>query len=333
MTMEIKGNEIDFVVIWVDNTDPKWLVERKRYQREEDENLNKNDVRFRDWGTLKYWFRSIERFAPWVNRIHFVTCGHYPEWLNIENPKLNLVKHCDFIPDIFLPTFSSFPIELNLDRIEGLAEQFVYFNDDMFVFAPVKPDDFFVNGLPCDCAIRNFPLLGDIGHINMNIINLINKRFYFRRQYKQYFWKWNHPKYGLRCLQNMIFLPWGDFTGAINTHVANSYTKEAFKQVWECFSEELYKTCLNRFRRSTDVNQWLIKYWQLVSGNFHPRRINFGKYYLIDNIERWQKDLKERKHPLVCLNDNEVCADITELRKKVVKILDEEFPEKCSYEL
>ena len=332
MTMKTKGNEIDFVILWVDYTDSKWQEERIKYQHEEDRNWNKNDARFRDWGTLKYWFRSIERYAPWVNRIHFVTCGHFPDWLNIENPKLNLVKQSDFIPKTFLSTYSSHPIELNIHRIEGLAERFVYFNDDMFLFAPVKPDDFFVNGLPCDCAIRNFPLLGEIGHINLNDINLINKRYNFMRQYKKYFWKWNHPKYGVRCLQNLLFIPWSDFTGAVNTHVANSYTKETFKQVWECFGKELNKTCLNKFRSSTDVNQWLIKYWQLVSGNFYPRRVSFSKYYLIDNIEGWQKDLKKKKHALVCLNDNEACADITEIRRKIAIIFEEEFPQKCSFE-
>lgn len=324
--------DIDFVLTWVDDTDPRWQKERQKYQEKEDTIWNRNEVRYRDWGTLRYWFRSVERYAPWVRKIHFVTCGHYPKWLNFEHPKLHFVKHEDFIPHQYLPTFNVNPIELNLHRIEGLSEQFVFFNDDMFVFAPVKPTDFFVNSLPCDSAIRCFPLLGEIGHINMNDINLINRKFYFRRQYNQNFWKWNHPKYGFRCLKNLYFLPWGDFTGAVNTHVANSYTKESYEQVWECFGEELHVTCTHKFRTSKDVNQWLIKYWQLVMGNFHPRRTNFGKFYLIDNLNGWEKDLKKKRHSLVCLNDNEECTDISELKEKVNRIFEEEFPEKCSYE-
>lgn len=328
----IIDNDIDFVILWVDSNDPEWLAARQHYAREETGFNNRNECRFRDWGTLRYWFRSVERYALWVRKIHFVTYGHYPEWLNLEHPKLHFVKHEDFVPQEYLPTFSCNPLELNLHHIDGLANQFVYFNDDMFVFAPVRPTDFFVNGLPCDCAIRNFPLLGDIGHTNMNDINLINKRFYFRKQFKQNFWKWNHPKYGLRCLQNLLFLPWGDFTGAVNTHVANSYTKESYKQVWEVFGEELHETCTHKFRTPANVNQWLIKYWQLVSGDFHPRQIYFGKYYLIDNLSDWEKDLKKKRHSLVCLNDNGECADISELKEKVNRIFEEEFPEKCSYE-
>ena len=86
----------------------------------------------------RWWFRAVEKFAPWVNKIHFVTYGHLPKWLNIDNPKLNIAKHSDFIPQKYLPTFSSFPIEVNLHRIKGLAERFVYFNDDMFLLKTSK---------------------------------------------------------------------------------------------------------------------------------------------------------------------------------------------------
>ena len=67
-----------------------------------------------------------------VRRIHFVTWGHLPSWLNKEHPKLNIVNHKDFIPEKYLPTFNSHAL-WNMHRIPGLAENFVYFNDDMFL--------------------------------------------------------------------------------------------------------------------------------------------------------------------------------------------------------
>ena len=158
-------NDIDFVIIWVDGDDPVWKEERAKYDHPASCLPNSNNFQFRDWGVLPYWFRSVERYAPWVRRIHFVTCGHYPEWLNLDHPKLHFVRHEDFIPSEYLPTFSANPIELNIHRIPGLSEQFVYFNDDMFVAAPVKPTDFFINGLPRDCAIRNMPMLYEIGAV------------------------------------------------------------------------------------------------------------------------------------------------------------------------
>ena len=85
--------------------------------------------RYRDWEILKYLFRSIENFAPWVNNVYFVTCGHLPAWLNTECPKLQIVSHKDFIPEKYLPTFNSHSIEWNFHRIKNLSEHFVYFND------------------------------------------------------------------------------------------------------------------------------------------------------------------------------------------------------------
>lgn len=106
--------------------------------------------RYRDWEILKYLFRSIENFAPWVNNVYFVTCGHLPAWLNTECPKLQIVSHKDFIPEKYLPTFNSHSIEWNFHRIKNLSEHFVYFNDDMFLLHPIKPTDFFENGKPVD---------------------------------------------------------------------------------------------------------------------------------------------------------------------------------------
>ena len=68
----------------------------------------------------------MEQYAPWVNKVYLVTNGTFPEWVNAECPKLVLVRHEDYIPEKFLPTFSSHTIELNMDKIPGLSEHFVY---------------------------------------------------------------------------------------------------------------------------------------------------------------------------------------------------------------
>ena len=106
------------------------------------------DARYRDWETLRYWFRGVEKFAPWVNKIYFVTCGHVPSWLNLDADKLVHVKHSDYIPEEYLPTFSSHPIELNVNRIRGLSEHFVYFNDDTFLCRSIPKEIFYRDGKP-----------------------------------------------------------------------------------------------------------------------------------------------------------------------------------------
>ena len=74
---------IDFVMLWVDDTDPEWRKQRNLYSGKDEAMVDNREARYRDWDTLKYWFRGVEKFAPWVNKIYFVTCGHLPEWLNV----------------------------------------------------------------------------------------------------------------------------------------------------------------------------------------------------------------------------------------------------------
>ena len=126
---------IDVVITWVDSNDLNWQKEREKYL---DPSFSKNKHvgamnRYQDQGTLQYIFRGIEKHMPWVRKVFLVTCGHYPVWLNLNYDKLVLVKHEDFIPKEYLPTFNSNSILINLHRIKSLSEHFIYFNDDMYV--------------------------------------------------------------------------------------------------------------------------------------------------------------------------------------------------------
>ena len=144
---------IDFVIPWVDGTDPAWRKRKAACSRE----AASDDApeRYRDWDLLRFWFRGIEHFAPWVRKVFLVCDQEPPAWLNTDSPKLAVVRHEDYLPEAFRPVFSSHPVELNFHRIPGLSEQFVYFNDDMFLLAPVEADFFFRKGLPRDAALLN----------------------------------------------------------------------------------------------------------------------------------------------------------------------------------
>ena len=113
-------NKIDFVIMWVDGNDPKWKAEREKYELNKGKDDNR-DFRFRDWDNLQYIFRGIEKFTPWVNRVHLVTWGHLPKWINLDCKKLNIVKHSDYLPEEYQPCFNSEALEINLHRIKGLS--------------------------------------------------------------------------------------------------------------------------------------------------------------------------------------------------------------------
>ena len=326
-------SDIDFVILWVDGNDPVWQNERNKYVTQDDTIDNHNNYQYRDWGTLRYWFRAVERYSPWVRKIHFVTWGHYPEWLDLNNPKLHLVRHEDFIPPEYLPTFSPHAIELNIHRIPGLSEHFVYFNDDMFLVSPVKPTDFFVKGLPRDCAIRNMPMLYDIGHINLNDINLINKAFSFKEQFRKNLGKWFNYRYGFHCLRSLFFLPLVEFTGAKNLHLANAYTKQTFNDVWDRFGTVLDQTCRRKFRSVLNVNQWLFKYWQLVSGEFFPQWIDIGRTSNIGDLKFLRSSLTRHKNKLICLQDCDWMSDINSIKKEVQEVFESVLPDKSQFEI
>lgn len=329
---------IDFVIAWVDGGDPVWQAEKAKYDTTVDETQDVIAARYRDWEIIRYWFRSVETYAPWVRRIHFVTWGHLPEWLNTDHPKLHVVRHEDYIPAEYLPTFNSHTIELNFHRIEGLAEQFVYFNDDMILTAPVKETDFFKKGLPCDTFALDavFFAKDSAGAYNGNDLELINQHFNKDEMQKKFFFrKWFKLRYGIRNLYRTVVLrPWHWFPGFHYDHLASSFLKSVLEEVWEKEEETLRETCRDRFRSKRNVNQWIFKYWNLASGNFYPRRANFGKcFHLKKRLPRQLKQaISSRACSMVCINDTARTENFERLKREIHDRWEKVLPEKCSFE-
>lgn len=337
--------DIDFVIAWVDGSDKEWQKLKALYENENRVIEKSGVAHYRDWGILRYWFRAVEKYAPWVRKVHFITCGQKPEWLNLNHSKLNFVKHEDYIPHQWLPTFSSHPIELNIFRIEGLSEQFVYFNDDMFLNAPVKPEDFFVKGLPCDCAGLNPgpTYMGSAAVTNVTLNNLltVSKYFKFRKQFKANFTKWINLKYGSKILFKTLlcfpFCYWGPYLGIHTSHSAISYLKSTFIEVWEKAKEDCELTSSHRFRDKSDVNQWLMEYWQIMSGNFYPRRTNtvasYGSEKIDSNLTIVIDEILKHRHKIICVNDGLAIKNFDEVSAKIREAYSQILPKKSSFEI
>lgn len=325
---------IDFVIIWVDGNDPEWQAEKRKYQP--GGNTDDTIARYRDWDNLQYWFRGVEKYAPWVNKIHFVTWGHLPKWLNVNHPKLHIVKHSDYIPKQYLPTFSSHPIELNLHRIEGLSEHFVYFNDDMFLNAPVKPMDFFKNGKPVDRLILGTvtPNKETTSPVVFNCVRVINSHFNKRRLFKKHFTKLFYPFYGRDGIKTWLLLPFSQFTGFQNDHLPVAYTKSLFEEVWELEGGILEEVTSHRFRSEDDVSQYLYRYWNMAQGNITPCSYRHGKFFNItsDNKKLF-KALSKKKYKMVCCNDGDDIDDFELRKRQLVEVFDKKLPEKSEFEI
>lgn len=328
---------IDFVITWVDESDPKWRKEFEYYSAKEGKVVDKSPTRYRDWGTLKYWFRGVEKFAPWVHKIFFVTYGHLPKWINTDNPKLVIVKHEEFIPHEYLPTFNSNVIEFFFHKIEGLSEKFVYFNDDMFLIDSVSPERFFKNGLPCDIgalAIRRPDRIVFSATV-LTSIGIINAHFDKKDVLRKDFYKWYNLAYIKISIRNMLYHRFNFFPGFATYHLPQGYLKQTYDDVWAKCDEDLTRTSRNKFRSYGDAAYWLIRYWQLASGHFTPYNVfKDGKFYRIidEDISEIVKCIRFQKLKLLCLNDNFYKMDYEENKRKILEAFNSILPNTCSFE-
>lgn len=139
---------VDAVYTWVNGSDVAWL-ERKNAALAAmgmaTEDAATSAARFRDRDELRYSLRSIDMYAPWIRNIYIVTDQQIPHWLDLGHPRVRVVDHTEiFGTRGALPTYNSHAIESQLHHIEGLAEHFLYFNDDVFLGRTVQPDMFFL---------------------------------------------------------------------------------------------------------------------------------------------------------------------------------------------
>lgn len=345
---KVKNNgTIDFVLPWVDNTDSKWNAQREEVFKDYNPNLKKRDesengeCRYRDTGWLKYWFRSVDKFAPWVNKIYFITCGQKPEWLNENHPKLVLVNHHDFIPAAFLPTFNSIPIELNLHRIPELSEQFVLFNDDIFLLNPVSPDFFFKKTnpvLPCSLCIYRFFRNNMWSKVAFNDFCTVNEHFNLRSSIWENRKKWfSISDLGFLAIKNIIrFGVNKTFFANGFGHLSNPQLKSSIQELWSICPEIMQEASASRFRSYSQVNQWLFIAWNLAKGRFYPisegRR---GSFFDIseNTILQIQDIILRQSEPQICANDSYENDNSEEFFKRIAQSFEAILPEKSSYEL
>ena len=328
---------IDFVITWVDMNDPKWQEDFAKYSGKINNFKNEvTEARFRDYGLLKYWFRGVEKFAPWVGKIHFVTCGQKPEWLDANHPKIQLVDHKDYIPKQFLPVFNSSLIEIYLHKIPNISEHFVYFNDDFFVINHLPQERFFVDGIPNDIAAFRTNLGTSLwSKCLKNNIRIINRHFDKKEVFKQQRHKWLNPIYGKKARLNYLLAPYNKFITLRTPHNAQPYTKSLFNEVWQHAEKELTEMSGNRFRSKNDYTQELFRTWQICSGKFNPYNTysDTKMFPLLIKPTQAIKAIREQSYKLVCINDNEHIKNFDQMMNDLHAAFNSILPEKSSFEL
>ena len=278
---------IDYVVPMVFTDDEQWRDECSRSLNRPKETLE-DTPRWRSWGTEELLIRGILINMPWIRRIHIILSGESQvrPWMKDISPKVNIVFHKDFIPEQYLPCFVSRTIEMFLDNIQGLAERFIYGNDDMYPVGAMRPEDFFVGNKPCQHH-------DEVYYEDATYVNDIFKRSCFNEL-------------------NMIASDFGKkftTTYLLGGHSLSPILRKTCKAVWKTHEKDILEN-ISVVRTDHSMNHYIYPFYQHLSGKYvdHVPR---SKY-----VSMWEgmKDIlaaiADRNLQVVCVNDDEVANTV-----------------------
>lgn len=291
---------MDIVITYVNGLDPVWQKDYEKYT-----NQPVLEKRFRDWGTLRYLFRGIEVNMPFIRKVHLVVSheSQVPEWVNRD--KVHVVLHSDIIPVEYLPTFNCNPIEMHLHRIEGLDEEYLYFNDDMFPMLKCKPEDFFRNGKGVIGVSRHWFASNMYRHICRNSDRLARKALGMKQSYS-----FLRPQ-----------------------HICSPLLRSECEALYVIVKQEV-NSSLTRIRTKDDLNQYLFLDYMYLKGKIINKRQS-KKHYSVGVVspQELYKFIIHPTHKLVCINDVQLGEErYRELRSVLLCAFEEAFPQRSGFE-
>ena len=305
---------VDIVYTWVDGADPSWREQRERWSGTHsaaaaDATL---ESRFTSRDELLFSLRSVHRNAGWVRRIFVVTAGQRPSWL-VEDDRLRVVDHSEIFPADWLPTFNSHSIESRLHHVPGLAEHFLYFNDDFFLGEPVAPTDFFTgNGLPIffEGEAKVPPSGGGGGALLGVDAGAVNGQALIR------------SRFGRVIDRKLLHAPY-----ALRRSVLADAERE--------FPDAFTSTGSSRFRATTDVSiaSAFAHHYGWCTGRAVPGTIT-TKYVNLENVilGRHLQHLRRRRPLTFCLNETEAVPHGELLERQLDGFLSSYFPWRSPWE-
>jgi len=306
--------DIDAVYMWVDGSDSKIVEKRNKYLKLEGKEPTPEAIskgRFYDNDELKYSFRSLEKYAPWVRHIFLITDEQVPKWLK-DNPKLTVVDHKDIIDEKYLPTFNSEVLDFNIHKIKGLADRFILLNDDMFFGRRVYKSFFFTEeGKP------------------IKYLRKLNRRKLYLTGPNMFFDIY-------RKCQRMIEEKFRQIPTTRFAHAVTPYLRDSFQEVIDLFPDDVEKTLNSRFRKEYDISRFLVDHYEIaVKGAQIVDIVKFWNAFVVDVDIRddtlYKFELIKKLGPyMYCLNDTEHTTD--ENRRVCREFLERTSPKKSSFE-
>ena len=322
LTNYVPDNEkIDIIVPWVDPNDENWRKDYEYWRNAEIQagiqsasNIQAfGTERTRDWNAFNYWFRGVEKNCPWVNKVFLVVQreSQIPKWLNLDNPKLRIVLHKEFIPAELLPVFSTLIIETFYYRIKDLSNHFIVCNDDFYFLHPIEKEWFFKN---------NRLQYGSTGVRPRNWCNgsntwskIVNNNTIFIEHNILHSIKGNYIHY---------------------SHLPDGRDKEYEIKFMNKYYADIYGAIsVSKFRHPNNLIPSLLFIDSMKYENYSEKNIRtYAKsgYAELSRYTPWN-NLKNME--MLCLNDTAASNNgFEQTQKQLIKFLNELLPEKCSFE-
>ena len=291
---------MDVVITYVNGLDPEWLAS---YERTVGHAMNRKY--FRDWGTLRYLLRGIDRYMPYVRRVHLFVAmeSQVPDWIDRE--RVHVVLHRDIVPEKYLPLFNAGSIEMFLPLIPDLDEEFLYFNDDFFPLRPSHPEDFFRGG-----RIRT----GFSSHLNAWNI------------YKK------HVRSSDRAARRLSGLrPSRAFRRP--QHICSPMLRSVCLSLFEQAREEIFAS-ITPLRSPQNFNQYLYMNYMYYTGHAENHRI-CRKFFSMarDPMGRICRYMRAPRADFICINDVNMSEErYRRSRRMLQETFEEILPERSHYE-
>lgn len=313
---------IDIVVTYLNERDEKWQNDYDSWSSQEikeGKQLVSNRQAFgieriREWDTFKYWFRGVEKNCQWVHKVFLIVQNerHVPEWLDVNNPKLRVVYHKEFIPKELLPTFNAVTIGMYVSNIPDLSDNYIMCDDDYYFLNTIGRERFFRDNKPVHKNNRvPFAFYDD------RLLNASDGVFYHILN--------NSLKFEIKYMKR------GELVKYDIYHLPEARKKSFEQKVLRDFGGAILEANLvSRFRHPKNLCPYMFSDLLKICGE----AIIDDPYYdcayctlksTVNFDDYWDKGI-------VCFNDTEQLDDYDKTKEKLIEFLDRKLPRKSSFE-
>lgn len=306
---------MDAVIAYVNGCEKVWRTSFNKYGTDPLQYM-----KFYDWGTLKYVLRGISTYMPYIKNVFLLVSNieQVPDY--VDQSKVKIVLHKDFIPEEYLPTFNACTIELFMHRIKELDEEFIYFNDDIIPIYPIAYNDLMYDGKPCISFVENYSIPGQSAY------SIIKESFWAACLYVS-----NKQTYSENIISQPLYY---EGPGVCPIHGACVFLKHKNEEIYDGLYDYVEKH-ITKEKRHSNISQHLYSDVLYLENKYIGSRLTLT-YISSNNLkeEDVRKEILTPNTNYICINDfGPICGLTYKESSDVIKeVLDIRLPKKCKYE-